>query len=102
MRFFCIGDEDVVTGFRFAGIRGRIVTDEGGAKEAFEDAIHSEDIGILIVTEKVAAMLEDEILNWQQANDYPLIVDIPDLGGHIAKRKTLMDAIREAVGIHLE
>ncbi len=56
---------------------------------------------VLILTEDVAVMLEDEVLEWQMKGDYPLIVEIPGLQGHLEGKKTLTDAIREAIGIHV-
>ena len=46
-------------------------------------------------------MLEEEVLEWQMKGDYPLIVEIPGLQGHLEGKKTLTDAIREAVGIQV-
>jgi len=33
--------------------------------------------------------------------EYPLIVEIPGLHGHLPGRKTLTDSIREAIGIRV-
>ena len=46
-------------------------------------------------------MLSPEVRDWQMKGSSPLIVEIPGLGGHIEGRKTLTDAIREAVGIQV-
>jgi V/A-type H+-transporting ATPase subunit F len=54
---------------------------------------------ILILTEDVSAMIEDEVLAWQKGSQYPLIVEIPGIHGHLEGKKSLTDAIREAVGI---
>ena len=46
-------------------------------------------------------LLADEVIDWQMRGDYPLIVEIPGIQGHLTGRKTMTDAIREAIGIHV-
>ena len=46
-------------------------------------------------------MISDEVRAWQMKGKSPLIVEVPPLSGHIPGRKTLEDAIREAVGIQV-
>jgi V/A-type H+-transporting ATPase subunit F len=41
------------------------------------------------------------MVNWQLSGRYPLLVEIPGIGGRLEGRKTLVDAIREAIGIHI-
>lgn len=101
MKFFVLADEDIVLGFRYVGVEGEIVSDPEEAKEAFERALKIPNIGILIITEKIMHVLHEDVLKWQLESSYPLIVEIPDLSGHLEDRKTLSDAIREAVGISI-
>ena len=54
---------------------------------------------VLILSEDVSAMLEQEVLAWQKSAQFPLIVEIPPLNGHLQGKKSLTDSIREAVGI---
>ena len=53
------------------------------------------------MTEDVSAWLEDEISDWQMKGNYPLIVEVPGLHGHLEGRKSLTDRIRESVGINI-
>ena len=39
---------------------------------------------VLILTEEVSAMLGEEVRDWQMGAEYPLVVEIPGLQGHIA------------------
>ena len=52
-----------------------------------------------ILTEEISSMLEEEVLGWQKMSEYPLIVEIPGIRGHLVGRKSLTESIREAVGI---
>jgi vacuolar-type H+-ATPase subunit F/Vma7 len=40
-------------------------------------------------------------MDWQFNGSYPLIVEIPGIEGHLENRKSLIDSIREAVGVHV-
>ena len=108
MEFFVIGERELLLGFKLVGVDGSVAMNRDEALEAFNRvtgqggamALPSpERPKVLILTEEVSAMLEDEVIAWQKKADYPLIVEIPGLGGHLAGKKSLTDAIREAVGI---
>ncbi len=101
MEFFVIGDEEVVLGFRFAGADGAAVYNREGALEAFRRATTAGDVKILILTEQASAMIEEEVTAWQFGGAYPLVVEVPGIEGHLENRRSLVDAIREAVGVHV-
>lgn len=54
---------------------------------------------VLILTENAASLIEEEELAWQKTGHYPLIVEVPGLDGHIKGRKTLTQAIGQAIGV---
>ncbi len=101
MKFYVLANEDIVLGFRYVGIPGEAVEEPEMAKEAFERAVNYPDAGILIITEKIARYLDETITKWELESSYPLIVEIPDFDGHLDDRRTLTEAIREAVGINI-
>ena len=102
MTFFVLGNEDVVLGFRYIGIKGEIIDDKLSACEKFTELTQNpHNIGIIILTEQVGAYLGDLLNNWQYQAKFPLIVEIPDMSGHLPDHKTLLDSIRDAVGVHL-
>jgi V/A-type H+-transporting ATPase subunit F len=41
------------------------------------------------------------MIDWQLSGKYPLLVEIPGINGRLEGRKTLVDSIREAIGIHV-
>ena len=53
------------------------------------------------MTESVTDLLEQEVLEWQKGGDYPLIVEIPGIQGHLQGKKSLTDSIREAIGVQI-
>jgi V/A-type H+-transporting ATPase subunit F len=110
--FFVVAEDEVVLAFRLVGAEGRGVTGREDALDAFRYATGSgpdpagkpyPGVGakILVLTEGVADLLEEEAKEWQLEGNYPLIVEIPGPGGRAAGRKSLVDAIREAVGIRV-
>ncbi len=104
MDFFVIGDDEVVIGFGFVGVEGAVARTREEALAAFRKATSGgagETVKILILTEQVADLIPDEVMEWQMNGSYPLIVDVPGIGGRMPDRKSLMDSIREAVGLHV-
>jgi len=103
MNFFVLGDDDVVLGFRFAGINGKAVYSKEDIEKEFNNVIKGDygDIGVLILTEKTVKEIEDKVNEWQQKALYPLLVEIPDLYGHIEGRVSMLDSIKKAIGISI-
>ena len=114
MKYFVIGEREIILAFGLVGVQGAVAVNRTEALDAFnrvtgrvsvtaphgETVIPSDDRPmILILTEDVSVMLEDEVLQWQMSGKYPLIVEIPGIHGKIAGKKSLTDSIREAIGI---
>jgi V/A-type H+-transporting ATPase subunit F len=115
--YFFIGDAELVTAFRFIGIEGEAAKDPGHAVSMFRqitegwneqagavlpDSVpNAGDLGVLILTEETADWLGDILIDWQLSGRYPLIVEIPGISGLIPGRKTLVDSIRQAIGVHI-
>jgi V/A-type H+-transporting ATPase subunit F len=82
-------------------VDGAVADDRESAQAVFQRVTREGAARILIVEESTAAALGDELVNWQLTGRYPLVVEIPGLAGHLEGRRTLVDAIREAIGIHV-
>jgi V/A-type H+-transporting ATPase subunit F len=112
-----MGDAELVTAFRFIGIDGAAISNQSQAVSVFrqitenwnENAVlvlpdspaHIENLKVLVMTEETSDWLGDLAINWQISGRYPLIVEIPRIMGRLAGRKTLVDSIREAIGLHI-
>lgn len=112
MKYFVIGERELVLAFGLVGVSGETAVNQTEVLNAFRRVTGSgtasvnapvitQRPNVLILTEEAAAMIEDEVRSWQMNGDYPLIVEIPGLQGHMSGKKSLTDAIREAIGIHL-
>ena len=117
MDYFFLGDSELVTAFRFIGVEGIAISDSSQAVAIFRKITEGWDEGagltlpdslpgaescqVLLMTEEVADWLGDYMIQWQIMGKYPLLVEIPGIAGKLSGRKTLVESIREAVGIHV-
>lgn len=108
MKFYIIGERELVLAFKLIGVEGTIAENRNEVLSAFNKIIGKggnvnvpivEIPKVLILTEMAASLIEDEETQWQKKGDFPLIVEIPGLNGHIEGKKSLSDSIREAVGV---
>jgi V/A-type H+-transporting ATPase subunit F len=99
MKFYCIADEDTVRGFQLAGVEARVATTAEQARVAIDAAVTRPDFGVVIITEKVAAWIGQQVEMIRLTRDRPLIVEIPGPEGPLSGRKSLREFVQEAVGI---
>ncbi|MEA3366681.1 MAG: V-type ATP synthase subunit F [Planctomycetota bacterium] len=101
MKFYCIADADTVRGFRLAGVPGEAVDSDPEAADALARAARRPDLGIVILTDQVAAGIRDEVDALRMGRGRPLVVEIPGPEGRMHGRKTLREFVQEAVGIRI-
>lgn len=110
MKFHIIGEREMVLAFKLTGIDGTVAENRRDVLEAFNRLTGSgngltvpvdEVPKILILTEGAASTIEEEEIAWQKTGKFPLIVEIPGLDGHVSGKKSLSDAIREAIGVQV-
>lgn len=101
MKFYCIADADTVRGFRLAGVAGEAVDSALEAADALARAARRPDLGIVILTDQVAAGIRDEVDRLRMGRGRPLVVEIPGPEGRMPGRKTLRQFVQEAVGIRV-
>jgi len=110
MNYYIIGQREIVLAFRMTGIEGTVAETREQVLEAFNRVTGRGGIAnvpveqiprVLILSEEAASLIEEEEIQWQKTGRFPLIVEVPGLNGHIAGKKTLSEAIREAVGVNV-
>ncbi len=101
MKFFCIGDADTAAGFRLAGIAAHVTTTREQAAKAVQDVAVQPECGVIIITERLADLIRNQIEAMRLERDRPLIVEIPGPGGRLPGRKSLRDFVQEAVGMRI-
>ena len=76
-----IGDRDTVMGFKLVGVPGTVVKTKDQALQAFNSYLMKEELGILVITEKIYEDFFDYIYNIKIKKRIPLIIEIPDRKG---------------------
>lgn len=102
MKMYLISDnKDTLVGMRLAGIKGTLVESEKEAERLLESLTRNKDIGIILITERLAASLRNKIDEMKQHLPYPLIVEIPDRHGSIKGEDYITGYVRESIGIKI-
>ncbi|MFA5099704.1 MAG: V-type ATP synthase subunit F [Candidatus Omnitrophota bacterium] len=98
MNFFCIADKDSSLGFKLAGIETIEVSSRADAVEALQVARADKNTGIILVTEKAASYMEEEMKSRISKDSLPLVLEVPSRGS-LKKHKSAAELLKELVGI---
>ena len=78
MRFYLISDNsDAMNGLRLAGIEGTVARSEADLRAALADAAAQPDIGMILVTEKIADAYTALLDPVRADQSGPLLVTVP-------------------------
>ncbi len=99
MKFYCMGDEDTVRGFRLAGVEGQVVATAMDASTALRWIEAQTDIGIVILTQAVAQSIRQKVDAFRMEHAIPLLVEIPGPTGPLPGYQNLDRLTRAAIGI---
>ncbi len=101
MKYFVIGDEDAVLGFGMVGVQGRSARSPEEAQAAFQEALADSEVGIVIITERIAELIRQLVDDYVFTEEFPLIVEVPDRQGRIVGKASLREMVNRAIGIKL-
>ena len=102
MRAFLVSDNlDSIVGLRLAGIEGRVARGSEEVESAIRSALEDPELGILVLTEKVAAWAPDTVRGLREKGELPLLVEIPDRHGTGRPQDFLTAYVRDAIGVNL-
>ena len=102
MRFELISDNhDTVVGMRLAGIHGVIVDTPDEVESALKTVIADNDVGIVLITERLGAMCPKLINDIKLHTSHPLIVEIPDRHADGRSKDSILRYVREAIGVKI-
>jgi vacuolar-type H+-ATPase subunit F/Vma7 len=99
VNFFCIADSASSPGFKLTGIETREVSARSEALEALKAAVSSEGIGVILVTQKAASLIEAEMEELLYSKSLPLVLEIPSNGMETKKPKSASEILKKAIGI---
>jgi V/A-type H+-transporting ATPase subunit F len=101
MKFFAIGDEETVLGYRLVGVDGRVVEGREDALAALKQAVEDKEIGVVLITEKIAAGIRDEVYARLYGLGFPLVLEVPDSSGPDPDRLDIEEVVRKAIGVSI-
>ena len=102
MKMYLISDNiDTQVGMRLAGIEGSVVHDTQTAKSEIDKAVKNPELGILILTEKAAALVKEYIDELKLTIHTPLIIEIPDRHGSRDIAESINRMVQESIGLRL-
>ena len=102
MRFFLISDNtDTLTGLRLAGIEGVVADTEEEFRDALQKVETEPEVGMVLVTEKLADTYVPLMDAARQKQGGPLVLAIPDRHGSATGKDRITRYVRDAVGIRI-
>jgi len=99
MKILVIGNQDAVLGFSLVGVHGSAVATAAETNQALDEALASDDAGIILVTEDVAGLIETRMDQLRLRSTVPLVVEIPGPQGEGADRPSLNEVVLRAIGV---
>ncbi|HPJ21145.1 MAG TPA: V-type ATP synthase subunit F [Clostridia bacterium] len=102
MKFHLISDNvDTQKGMRLAGIDGVVVHSPDEVAREIDSCLKDKEIGIILITEVLAAMIPSRIDDIRLNMPMPLIVVIPDRHGTKRKSDSITRYVRDAIGVKI-
>ena len=92
---------DTRTGLRLAGIDGAVVGGEAEFHSEINKALDDKEIGILLISEKLAARYSEAVNEIKLSHPLPLVVEIPDRHGTGRREDFITGFVHEAIGIKI-
>ena len=101
MKFYVLGDDDTVLGFRLVGVPGKVVESRDETIEALKEAVGDKQIGVVLITERIAAGIREELEARHFGLGFPLVLEIPDSSGPDPDRLDIQEVVRRAIGVSI-
>ncbi len=99
MDFFIIADPHTYLAFALAGVPGGKAETPDQARALLKQALEDPETGLILITERLAEGIREEVdaLRWEGGGT--LVVEIPDLAGPLPREETLLDRVRSLMGL---
>ncbi len=101
MKLLVIGHPKAVLGFSLVGVNGCAATTAAEVNQALDQAMQAHDVGIILVTEDVAALIEPRMDELKLHSTEPLVVEIPAPNGSREGRPSLSEIVFRAIGVKI-
>ena len=102
MRFYLLSDNrDTLVGMRLAGVEGEVLHEEQETRERLLAVMNREDVGVVLMTNKLINLCPDLVYDLKLNRKKPLIVEVTDRHGAGQLSDAITRYVREAVGINI-
>ena len=94
-----LGDPATVRALRLAGLEGRVVAESERPEPLLDEMLEVEDVGVILVTEPVAARMRERLAHEKLARRFPLVIEIPARGTAPEPVDELVSRVARLVGV---
>jgi len=102
MKSYLISDNvDTLVGMAIVGIKGEVIHDRNEVIRKLNELKKNPQIYMILLTEKISALIPNEVRELKLSKKGPLVVEIPDRHGSMRDDDWLMGYVKEAVGLKL-
>jgi len=99
LEFFIIADARTFLAFALAGVRGGAAEGPAEARELLAQARGDARVGLVMITERLAAGIRAEVDGARRDSVRPLILEIPDREGPMPREQSMLERLRALMGI---
>jgi V/A-type H+-transporting ATPase subunit F len=102
MKSYLISDNvDTFVGMKMVGMEGVLLHEKQEIADKIKQLEKDKEIGIIIITEKIALLIPDEVNRIKLSKERPLIVEIPDRHGWSKGSDSILRYVKEAIGLKI-
>ena len=102
MKSYFISDNvDTFVGMKMAGVKCEMLHDREDIIARIEELRQDDEIGIIIITEKIALLIPQLVSEIKLAKRRPLLIEIPDRHGTIKGKDSIVRYVKESIGLKL-
>jgi len=101
MKILVIGHPEAVLGFSLVGVHGQTATTAEEVNQALDSALASSEVGLILVTEDVARLIEPRMSQLKLHSTVPLVVEIPGPQGVPSDQPSLSEVVQQVIGIKI-
>lgn len=101
MKVRVIGHPEAVLGFSLVGVQGVAATSADEINQALDEALADHEVGIVLVTQDMARLIEARMDHLKLRSTVPLIVEIPGPEGVSPDQPSLSDVVLRAIGVKI-
>jgi V/A-type H+-transporting ATPase subunit F len=97
--FFCLGDDLTRLSFALVGIPGETPADARETRRLLKRARNDKQVGIILITERLAREVQEDITRLREQDYLPIILEIPEFSGPLPSRLSQWEQVQRWLGL---